>query len=1020
MPIGPGLRIERVGLQQRIAGHPLDDIVTHAGPAEGGVRVQMQVKTNVPVQGKNPVFIDVMAQAAEAYQRYQREIEEGAMLLGLVAGGPHEHLAELKELAMMARPQLSRADLRRILSEGITRSRLRDRYNHVVAAVRQDARVGSTAEAEDLAFRILKALVVWHVDAGPDGSDTRLALDSLKDLLPEDVSASEVFAYLCDLAEEYGPCAGTVDANGLRRELRSRHGVGVHPRAISSRAAPPIKHVSQLPPVEPNFCGRADELRTVRGLARPSTETISASGGRVAVIAGKPGVGKTALAVRAADELKSYFNDAQLFVDLRGVHERPARAAEVLGQFLHALGQPDTGLPDDEADRAALFRSLTANRRVLIVLDNASSTRQVESLLPGPGPSFTIVTSRKTLAGLTGTCHIPLDVLPLEEAVEFMVNCAGNPGLTDDTNMERIAELCGRLPLALRVAASHLAGRRAWTTSWLARSLQEENDRLDKLSPEDFGVRASFNLSYKNLPAQDRRAFRLLATIPDNRFDIRLAAAATDLPERNINRRLDVLLDAHLLDCSDSDGEIKFHDLLKLYARERLLAEEKKEVIEAAEFRIVQEIIPAVVRAGQAMEMPARGNLTPEEIKLAEKGLHVAFLDRKWPVIHGTLGLLVKLDLTAELFLAARSLERYVHMRDLWESWETLILDMRDAARRQGFPELQLLVLVLLNNVKTFQHDPSGAADIAEEIGSLIELVEDPLVRAEALNARGNMLRINRRTKEAIADHEAAREIYREYGADEGFAACSHNIGSAYFDIGHYDAAIESYQTDLSYWRKAGDPWNEAWTMNSMGDVYARAGMTETAIEMHSRAFSIYVNCGDWAGASRCLNDLGIAFRLEGRVGDAIACHMADLEVCTRRSDIRGIAMALQALGDATIKIDLDRAEMYLSEAHHIASEINDLDTKATSAMGLATIFLARGDIDAQVHVDTALRLYRESKWSFKYAIALRAFAIIEAVPAEKSSEYLKEALTIFKELGASYEEDATLEIITAMKMPTD
>ena len=188
MPVGPLLPVERVGLQQRVTGHVLDDIVLFAAPASSGVRMQVQVKSRLAIQGRDSEFVKLMAAAGQACEQNGREIDEGAMLLGLAAGGPRDQVSELKEIAQMARVQPEPGKLRAVL--GITRRRLRDRYDHVVAAVRAGAGCAGDADAEALAHRILSALYVWQVDVGPDGHDTRMALNWLSGISPPGVTAA--------------------------------------------------------------------------------------------------------------------------------------------------------------------------------------------------------------------------------------------------------------------------------------------------------------------------------------------------------------------------------------------------------------------------------------------------------------------------------------------------------------------------------------------------------------------------------------------------------------------------------------------------------------------------------------------------------------------------------------------------------------------------------------------------------------------------------------------------------------
>lgn len=228
IPIGIQLPLDRIGLQQQVSGYPFDDIVAHGSPAPTGPRIQMQVKQKIYIRGKDPDFIKVMASAARAIREQDVDIADGALRLGLIAGGPATELAELREVAEMARAQPDHESLRALMGENITSSRIRARHAHVVAAV--EAAVSMQGgEAAALAHHILASLHVWQVDLGPDGRDTRSEMDELATAFGSRVSAADLFAHLCDLAQECGPRAGQIDAQFLQRTLRSRWGLHLGP-----------------------------------------------------------------------------------------------------------------------------------------------------------------------------------------------------------------------------------------------------------------------------------------------------------------------------------------------------------------------------------------------------------------------------------------------------------------------------------------------------------------------------------------------------------------------------------------------------------------------------------------------------------------------------------------------------------------------------------------------------------------------------------------------------------------------
>ncbi|WP_157530048.1 hypothetical protein [Microtetraspora niveoalba] len=225
VPIGIQLPLDRVGLQQQVTGHDLDDIVAYSSPAPNGPRIQMQVKQKINIRGKDPDFVKVMAAALRAIRGHQNSIADGTLRLGLVAGEPAGEVKELREVAEMARATPDHLALRALLEENVTSSKIRGRHGHIVTAVAAAASTHDLDEAAALAHQVLSALHVWQVDLGPDGRDSRAEIDQLAAAIPEGLRATDVFAHLCQLAQEYGPRAGQIDANSLQRALRSRFGI---------------------------------------------------------------------------------------------------------------------------------------------------------------------------------------------------------------------------------------------------------------------------------------------------------------------------------------------------------------------------------------------------------------------------------------------------------------------------------------------------------------------------------------------------------------------------------------------------------------------------------------------------------------------------------------------------------------------------------------------------------------------------------------------------------------------------
>ena len=356
--------------------------------------------------------------------------------------------------------------------------------------------------------------------------------------------------------------------------------------------------VRQLPAPVDNFTGREDELAELTGLlgaGRPAP---------IAVVSGMPGVGKTALAVHWAHAWSSHYPDGQLYVDLRGFDpEAPAQPGPVLAGFLRALGVPGSEVPRDLAERAALYRSLLAGRRVLVVLDNARNVEQLRSLLPGAPGCAVLVTSRDSLAGLIarhGGHRVELDVLPADDAVGLLRALLGSQVEVESGAAAALAEHCSRLPLALRIVAE-LAGRRPGTSlAELSDEFAVADSALDLLDVGDddrTSLRTVFSWSYARLAGEASQAFRLLAVHPGT--DLRagaLAALTGTATTVEAQQALDVLARANLVRQSAA-GRYQIHPLLRAYAGELAAAADSLPYQRAAMTRLLDHYLQTAAAA---------------------------------------------------------------------------------------------------------------------------------------------------------------------------------------------------------------------------------------------------------------------------------------------------------------------------------------------------------------------------------------------------------------------------------------
>ena len=389
--------------------------------------------------------------------------------------------------------------------------------------------------------------------------------------------------------------------NGLVIQAGVIHG-DVHVRHAIPGTDPVVPR--QLLPAPDRFAGRADELARLRDIAA-RTNGVAPT---VVVLRGPGGVGKTTLALRWLGEMARRFPDGSLYADLALSTGQPVAPEDVLGHFLRALGVAPHRVPTGLAERTGLYRSVTARLDLVVLLDNAASAAQAKVLLPAASGSLAVVTSRRPLLGLVATGAHAVQVEPLDPrtALELLTRTIGADRVNAERDQaERLAWLCGGLPIALCVAAARIASRPRRSLARMIDELHDERARLDALSAEgDLSVRATFDIAYGDLPSPLRCVYRTLGLLPGKVFGVEAAAAALETDVRAARRALDELIDASLLE-ENIDGEYRFHDLVRVHALDQALAHDSDDE-RATKVRNVLCWYLFAAQAANRVVMPAR------------------------------------------------------------------------------------------------------------------------------------------------------------------------------------------------------------------------------------------------------------------------------------------------------------------------------------------------------------------------------------------------------------------------------
>ncbi|MGV9242164.1 AfsR/SARP family transcriptional regulator [Streptomyces sp. NPDC003710] len=784
------------------------------------------------------------------------------------------------------------------------------RFSRLTARARQELAAGATAEAAEL---LRAALVLWRgpVMAGRAGSTITAAATALDE---RRLAAAEQLLQLRldqgETGELIGDLRKLIADNPLRETLRGQLMLALYrsgraaealeeygkvqrllveelgidpgprltklyeamlhdsaelaaPEPVSAPAASaPVATLSTLPYDLTDFTGREEELRR---LMRYADEP--ADGVRIVAIDGMGGSGKTSLAVHAAHLLADRYPDGRLCFNLRGYSpgEKPLQPSAVLGTMLRTLGIPDQRIPEDEAGRAALWRTTVAGRRLLLLLDNALDSAQVLPLLPASPGSLVLVTSRVRLVDLDGAEWISLGVMPPADSVKLLAETLGEQRTAAEPEaVAELAELCGRLPLGLRIASARLRNRQRWTVQYLVGRLRDETRRLGELSTGERSVAATIQLSYQAMEERHRISFRLLGLTPGKEVDVHAGAALFGTGPQEAEDILERLLDVHLVQ-QPKMGRYCQHDLVRSFAHSLRTAE-----TEAADHAAVERLVDYYVAASEqacAVLFPGRARhaarlpSTAVELPPLENAAQArAWFGREHRALLSAVALAHERGLARQTGHLARNVLFYLNLRSSFEEYENIAQFAVEAARRQG--------------------DPS-------------------MLRSSLSNLTSSHWKLGR-FRDGLKSAEEALEIARDLGDRHGQAVSLDQLGLLHGCLGHLregrDHLVRSVQLHENAMRKA-------MALSNLSTVCSWLGQYEEAAAAAEEAVALHAGDGDCVNQMSALNDLAIARLGMGEPERALACLERALALDDQASMPEDLALAFVLAADARLRL---------------------------------------------------------------------------------------------------------------------
>ncbi|MFC9454348.1 BTAD domain-containing putative transcriptional regulator [Streptomyces sp. NPDC056983] len=788
---------------------------------------------------------------------------------------------------------------------------------------------------------------------------------------------------------------------------------------------------AELPHDASGFVGRTGELIQLHTLFPPEQEQGPANTVVISAIGGAAGIGKTALAVHWAHQVRDRFPDGQLYVNLHGFdHDRPPlEPREALELLLRSLGLAAAEIPPHHEAQGRMFRTLLADRRLLILLDNAASAEQVRPLLPGSPTCCVLVTSRNRLGSLVahdGAHALPLDLLQPDEARALLTRTLGAQRVdADEHAVGELIHLCGSLPLALRVAAARLAGDPGLRPGDLVAEMTEGN-RLAALEPDDDAdspLRTAFSVSYRVLAPPARRLFRLLGLFPGAAFTAEAAAALAGAPLQQARRLLSTLATAHLIEPT-AVGRYRFHDLLRAYAHECAQAEETAADRDAALERLLLWYLHAARAAGGTWLFP---ELPPGLGHDGRPGLpptgSAPWLEAEQTNLLAVIGHAAHHGPRPIAWHLVNALFGYFLLRLPRAAWQATTQTALDAATAEDNLFGQAAMHISLGLIQADQGDPDQALEHHARARDISRQLGWATGEAAAIGGQGQaewyMARLHSAHEHVTTGMRIAREAGNPYLETLGLMV----TGLACRDLGRLHEAAEQFELAISR-SKWISWWDDSLALENLGWVYWELGRLADGLDVLAPKGVAGETDGSRNARATVLNAVAKINITLGRHDEALEQAMRALARAQDTGRLWIQASILNTVAAAHRELThFNRAMRVGSQALALARESRYARPEADGLLGLSLTLkkLGRND-EARTHAEQALALARARSFRVVEGQALTTLCDIAASEQAhtKAVELGHEALTIHRETGHRPGEAHTLLTLAHAHQKTD
>ncbi|MEV6606641.1 BTAD domain-containing putative transcriptional regulator [Kutzneria sp. NPDC051319] len=696
---------------------------------------------------------------------------------------------------------------------------------------------------------------------------------------------------------------------------------------------------AQLPADVADFTGRTALVKKLTAMLTPRTHRTAPPR---ALVAGIGGVGKTALAVHAAHQVRQDYPDGQLYVNLRGAGPDAADPLNVLSAFLRAFGVSPNSTPADLDERAAMYRSVLAQRRVLVVLDDAADARQIQHLLPGSATCAVLVTSRRRLPEMQWDEQAELEGMSREEALTLFSRTIGAERAGKETEaVAEVVDACGRLPLALRITAAKLVDRPQWTVRSLADKLARERGRLSELRVGSLEVEATFHLGYGQLDATSARAFRLMSLADGPGLSLPAAAAVVGEPEPSAEPVVERLVDLNMV-ASPAPDHYAYHDLLRLFARQRAAQTDSTQDRIDAMVRLGDHYLGTAATAGWLIQAPAQ----PREkfcVKPYAGGIHLAdlksaftwFEDQQPALLASARQFLTDPELPSEYVVDLITfLELYLangtHFGEIGQIGELAVRD----AERTGDLRVEAWGRRKVGeaHLRRFQL-PEAQEQLSRSIAAA-EKAGDAVALATAMDLLGSVEFRLGNAEQSLAHLDQALAVAHDAGDVVREAYVLGTIGRTQSERGEFELAMIACERSRELHEQLGNETGLARTLFMMGLVYQRFRRLVESIDPLEESLAVCLGIEQTFGEGHNLVMLSRGYLADGRAEQAAAAASRARELGEAIGDAHMHAMAVAELGKALHALGKhELGDEHLQSAQTLLTELNSPQAAAVSAL---------------------------------------------------------------------------------------